>query len=112
MAITRFPLMPLPFPSDPRDPQRLTKEQKELVKDYLVKNWPSPRTCPISGHTDWTIVDHLISPAVYTQGGMQVVGGSAYPQVMVVCQGCGYTVYFNAVKMGIVPPLEQSDGEA
>ena len=36
------------------------------------------------------------------RGGGLVVGGPVYPLVVVTCATCGYTVFVNAIKVGIV----------
>ena len=78
---------------------RLTPEEKETVRQWIDSNWTGSDFCPISGHNDWIIVDHIVRPIA----GSTLLSGSNYPQVMLVCQGCGYTIYFNAVLMGLVP---------
>jgi hypothetical protein len=39
----------------------------------------------------------------YVGGGL-VVGGPVYPFLVVTCSQCGYTVFVNALKAGILKP--------
>jgi hypothetical protein len=48
------------------------------------------------------LADHLVSAPVYSSNGMYL-GGPSYPCVMVVCSNCGYTMFHNAVVIGVVP---------
>jgi hypothetical protein len=80
------------------------KVDKAQVEKWLREQWPSPR-CPISGHTTWIIGDHYVQPIPYP---MPVpTTGAGYPMVMLICNGCGYTMHFNAVLMGL---LGKQDG--
>jgi len=95
------------FPDNPQ--QELTSEQKKKVEAYLRDNWNQSPHCPISGHRNWIIGDHIVAPPIHSGAGL-LLGGPAYPQVMVICGGCGYTMYFNAVKVGIVSASGEQEG--
>lgn len=58
--------------------------------------------CRECGEKQIVVADDLVSPVIY-QGGL-VLGGSAYPQGMLICNNCGNTRFFNAVILGVVPP--------
>ena len=81
---------------------RLTQEDQDAVQQWLATNWHRNQRCPISGHNNWFTAEHIVQPTA-TTGGSVVLGGTGYPQVMVICQGCGYTMYFNAVVIGLLP---------
>ena len=86
----------------PSDSGQITSDDKRRVEDWLKDNWiVATKACPISGHNDWIIGDHIVQPNTYAGGGLSV-GGTGYPMVMLICNGCGYTMYFNAVKLGLV----------
>lgn len=100
---------------------RMTNTQFEAANLWLQRNWSEPRKCPVSGHSSWMVAEHFISPPIVapplTPGEALGLFGLAsaatpttptttetqYPQVMVICRHCGYTMYFNAVAMGLVP---------
>jgi hypothetical protein len=81
----------------------LTPEEKQKVNAWFQQNWHLT-SCPISGHQNWVLGDHIVQPV--THAGGVVIGGVSYPQIMVICGGCGYTVYMNAVIAGVVPGVQ------
>jgi hypothetical protein len=97
-----------------RDATGLTPEQKKAAQARLDAVWlKSARTCPICGSNQWQIADHLVTPVILQDNSL-TLGGTSYPQVMVISPKCGYTMYFNAILLGIVPrdpevPQQKSD---
>ncbi len=82
----------------------LSQEQKERVNEWLKQKWLGPANCPVSRDVAWTIGDHLVVSNLFTPNAISI-GGPAYPQVMLICRTCGYTMTFNAVVIGgLLPP--------
>ena len=79
-----------------------TAEKRKQAIDWIDKNNP---VCEVCGKDKWTLVPDLISPALF-EGGM-VIGGMTYPQVMIVCNTCGNTKYFNAIVIGVLDLKEE-----
>jgi hypothetical protein len=76
------------------------EKQKQAV-NWLNSKWPATqRLCEVCGISSWTIAEDLVMPMPFVGGGL-VVGGISYPQVMVICNNCGNTKYFNTVIMGV-----------
>lgn len=75
---------------------------KDKVSAWLGAKWKALHNCPISGDNNWSIADHIVQSMTYVRGGGLAIGGPGYPVVMVVCLSCGYTLFFNAVVMGLV----------
>lgn len=74
--------------------------QKKALK-WLDEKWPvERRSCDVCGAQHWSISTDFTTPVVF-DGGFHF-GGRAYPTVGVICQNCGNTKYFNAVKMGLI----------
>ena len=48
---------------------------------------------------------HLVTPVVTSKEGGVQIGGSTYPQAMLLCLNCGFTRYFNTMI------LEQNSGQ-
>ena len=78
----------------------------DAARAWLSEKWTESNQCPISGHNSWSISADIVQPATSpstmispTQGLM--LGGRAYPLVMVTCTECGYAMFFNAVVMGL-----------
>jgi hypothetical protein len=80
---------------------KLSAQDKKTIDAWLGKHWSIGRTCPISGGSSWTVADDLIGMPIVDNRGQPTTAGS-YPQVMLVCEECGYTRTFNAMVMGIV----------
>lgn len=84
-----------------------TDEEADKINRWLVEHWKEPRKCPISGHETWDVPSKLVylttSLPPESLFSPQLV---VYPSVMLVCKGCGYTMFFNALAMGIEPPKD------
>ncbi len=90
----------------------LSADEKKTVETWLRDKWLEQNlACPISGHQEWVIADHVIQTPIYIEKGF-IVGGPTYPHVFVVCGGCGYTLLFNAVMLGITTPASVKASES
>ena len=97
----------IPFLPEPPDTSgTLTQEQRTKIQEWLKKHWRGQIGCPISGHNSWIIGDHIVAPPIQIGGGI-TIGRASYPQIMLICNECGYTIYFNAVKIGLTPSVEK-----
>lgn len=85
---------------------QLTKEEKKTATGWIEDKTPR-LGCPACKQSHFTLGDHLVTPMMYTGSGI-TIGGPAYPQLMVICSNCSYTLYYNAVMMGIAEPLDES----
>jgi hypothetical protein len=81
---------------------KLTLDEKNLVVQKLLATWTA-QNCPICGSPNWTVADHLVQPFTLGPNAGPMLGGVGYPQVMLISVGCGHTLFFNAVMMGILP---------
>jgi len=81
----------------------LLPEERDRADAWFRTNWRISR-CPICGQNqgNWSLADHVVVPISWSITGA-LLGGATYPQVMVNCGVCGYTVYINAIIAGIVP---------
>jgi len=92
--------------------RELTEEQMEQFQSWLAERWTGTKECPICATNNWTLGSHLVSPTIYRSGGGLVIGGLAYPLAMIICSNCGYTNFFNAVLIGLVPGEEEEEKAA
>ena len=76
---------------------KLSPEESERARQWLKDHWKT-WTCPFSGDTNWEL-GHVIVNAP-----SQPLGGEVYPLLVVICAGCGNTVFVNAIKAGVVKP--------
>jgi hypothetical protein len=85
----------------------LTQDERSKIDPWFQKNWIH-RACPICSANQWSLADHVVMPTIYNQfpNVYTVVGipteSTSYPQIMVVCHRCGLTLYFSAIKVGIL----------
>jgi|ERR1700681_1685818 len=80
---------------------KLSPKEIEQFRSWLNQTWGSDRACPVSGHTDWELGDVMVMTTAYARSGI-LFGGSTYPLLVVICSGCGYTAFLNAIKVGLV----------
>jgi hypothetical protein len=85
------------------DTNKLSEDEKERVKAWLREKWRNPAICPICGSKEWLVGDHLVQPITMGKDRGLQLGGISYPQVMVISPTCGYTMFLNAVVVGLVP---------
>ncbi|MFQ5953767.1 MAG: hypothetical protein ACE5JZ_01725 [Kiloniellales bacterium] len=55
------------------------------------------------------LAQDTVSP-IRWDGGVHL-GGTTYPQAMLVCKACGHTEYYNLIALGIVQPSSGDDGD-
>lgn len=79
---------------------RLSDTESETVIRFLQEKWTKPE-CPFHGKTEWQI-DKIVGQVLPYHGGSLVVGGAVFPLVVVTCAQCGYTVFVNAIRVGVV----------
>jgi hypothetical protein len=89
----------------PDDLGLLSEAEKRQIIEKINKLWiGSAKNCPICQSNKWTLADHIVSSNIATAGAGLIVGGPTYPCVMLISEPCGYTIYFNAVVLGVVTP--------
>lgn len=79
---------------------------KQLI-DAINKRVPKAAHCRSCGKNQVSVAPHAVSPLVIHNGGT-LLGGTTYPQIMLICGHCGETRYHNAVVLGV--QLEGGDG--
>lgn len=83
---------------------KLTQEDKEKIKAWLGKFSPGiDSVCPVCKSTTWYICEHIVQPITLNGAQGLQLGGLSYPQVMLNSIPCGYTLFLNAVIMGLAP---------
>jgi len=83
--------------------------RRQQIINWLNEKWPMAQKCPICQHREWSI-DGTIHELREFHSGDFVVGGSVFPVVPIVCNFCGYTFFFNALKLGLIEHPEK-EGE-
>ena len=72
------------------------KVDRSLAIQWLEGHWKGERQCPICQASAWGVGDDLLR--LWTSKHVP-----SYPCIVVVCNNCGYTMLFNAVRMGLLP---------
>jgi hypothetical protein len=87
------------------------KRAKE-IRAWLDKQpWEGP--CPVCGTSRWTLGEDLLQVLPLSPLGEPPISGRVYPFFALLCSECGYTMLFNAVVAGLLPPSDdESDPES
>ena len=92
--------------ADPQTNPALSPEEKDRALAWLKRHAPDGFRCYVCGNKAWHLADHFVTPTASRPDAPLMLGGTVYPQFMLVCLTCGHTVYFNAVLSGIIQPPE------
>lgn len=76
-----------------------SKEKQEKATKWLNDKLQNKK-CECCGDNTWHVADFLVAPPRFESG--TILGGKVMPQVAIICNNCGNTKYFNAIKMGII----------
>ena len=83
----------------------LKKADVDAIKRWVEEKAPGAIVCTVCGENSWLVGEHLVAPPIHAQG--LLLGGTSYPQAMLICVNCAHTVYFNAVIMGLLKEKEE-----
>ncbi|MEN9717231.1 MAG: hypothetical protein RIQ99_109 [Pseudomonadota bacterium] len=76
----------------------------KALMEALNNRTQNPGKCRSCERDGVTIAPHMVSPLLIHDGGT-LLGGTTYPQIMLICGYCGETRYHNVVA------LEASHGD-
>jgi predicted nucleic-acid-binding Zn-ribbon protein len=86
------PQKPLP----PFPPKRLDLDRAEKK---FAEFWKSPVYCPICKSREWHFGEDIVH--LFHLHVLEEERPGAYPSIVVICNTCGYTMLFNAKKLGL-----------
>jgi hypothetical protein len=98
----------------------LTPDDHEKIQNWWDGRWKAPVICPVCKTTSWAIGNHVVNAPRYAADAF-APGTGSYPFVVVACQMCMHTMFFNAAGIGVVstherrplqPPSDGEDGSA
>ena len=92
--------------------KELTKVERAAVRKWLSERWKGDSRCAVCHENNWIIGQHLVAPMTTTSKRGVTLGGILHPQIMVVCNNCGNTLYFNAALMKLVESRTETDARA
>lgn len=95
-------------------PTGLPADWQRRFVESINEKIPNAGRCPrcatgAAGETTMVIGEDAVTPIIWN--GSLNLGGTSYPQAMLVCRNCGYTTYHNLVVLGIVPPAKKPEGD-
>ena len=73
----------------------------EQLTIHLKEKWQG-RTCLMCQSSSWTIADMIFELREFNHGQLIIGGGPVIPIIPVTCDGCGNTLFIDAVRTGIV----------
>lgn len=80
---------------------KLSEEQKDIVSKKIQKHLTG--SCQVCNERRWIMNDTIFELRPYNQGTLTVGGGiPIQPLVSVICDNCGNTLFFNAIKIGAI----------
>ena len=93
---------------------KLTAAEKKQIQDWLAGVGWATRLggCPVCGDNKWTIADHIVQPITRGAGNALNLGGPGYPHVMLISNKCGYTIFLNAVMIGLLQDQPEETQES
>lgn len=71
-------------------------EKRNQALKLITAKWPEPRECPICHHSSWNVGDVVYANLLDRPTLVQLY-------IPVNCQVCSYTIFFDALAMGLVP---------
>jgi len=88
----------------------LTEQQRDHLLQTFKRFWSGAYgQCAVCYQVDWQISDSIFGLPEFSDGVFVGRGGAFYPVIPVSCNNCGYVMFFNAIKLGI---LDQYLGKA
>ena len=83
-------------------PYELSERQRKAAADWISTKWTNS-LCPFHGPTTWELSAILTQSVAFLPSGF-AVGGPVFPLIVITCRTCGYTVFVNALKAGVLSP--------
>jgi len=78
----------------------MTDEQMQQAKQHVSRYW-GKKSCPCCGVLSWSVQDRIVICHNVTQD-MGVDLGQGTPLMVVRCNNCSYSLFFNAHTIGLV----------
>jgi hypothetical protein len=78
----------------------LSPEDNAKIQKWWLGHWKAPVVCPVCKTTEWTQGPHVVNIARHAVDGF-APNTISYPHIVVTCQSCAHSMFFNAVQMGV-----------
>jgi hypothetical protein len=77
-------------------------DQRAVLKYLAIFRAGTPLVCPLSGHNEWSVVDHLVHTVqrlsqkeIAAQGKQSYPLRGGYSLIQITCNGCGYAFHLD-----------------
>lgn len=90
---------------------QLSQAQEKKLRQFIKKNLTPPMACPVCHNANWSFSDKIFECREFAEGKLQLGSGSIAPFVLMRCEHCGYTLFFNAISIGLVERHEGKERE-
>ncbi len=81
---------------------------REDFVNFINQKWKGNKTCPLCGVNSWA-VGPIVAPNLFERGAV-VFGGKMIPMIPLICESCGYMMFFNPAVTQLIksePPAEK-----
>jgi len=90
---------------------KLTDSQREEIAEAIRQRCHGRlRDCPFCGHSNWVLVDGLVTLPLSDNLGTFQLGGAMMPLAALVCEQCGNASFFNILVLGLADLFESATG--
>jgi hypothetical protein len=80
----------------------LSSADNEIIQRWWTQHWKEPVVCPVCKTTEWTTAPHVVNFLRHAVDAA-VNNTVSYPHIVVTCQSCAHSMFFNAVQIGVSP---------
>src|SRR5579863_1200345 len=84
----------------------LSPEDNAKIQRWWSGHWNAPVVCPVCKTTEWTQAPHVVNIQRHAVDA-NVTNTVSYPHIVVTCQNCAHSMFFNAVQIGVAAPTPQ-----
>lgn len=82
-------------------------EQKQKTIELLKIKWKDANNesighCSICGVKNWQLSSDIIGCVTSINGAINFNPYNFYPMILLICQSCGYSLFFNALILGLI----------
>ena len=86
----------------------LTSEQREKIKDELLKKVPN-LVCPMCQERNFTMAEGYFMNTMQTDFNSIALGGQAIPTIGIICNNCGFVSQHAIGRLGLLPKENKTD---
>jgi hypothetical protein len=80
----------------------LTPQQQQAALEWINAKRRPPGKCSWCGEDNWSVGNHIVAPADFSDGVFS--GTVGVPFLPVMCGNCGLSMLFSAAKIGLIGP--------